>query len=305
VSLVMPPVSWLVAGAAIGGGIALLVRELLPAPPQLGAALERLRTTEQPAAEIRGRAWTNRHVLEESLGSWLVRHVATIPGVGIPRKDLKLIGESVERFLVTKVGLVLLGLAVPPYLALVATVLGSNLPVVIPAVAGIAIAVVMWFLPDFDVKSKAARARLEFAYAAEAYLDLVALKRIGDSGTAESLEQAARVGSGWAFVLLQDALLEARLNHEPPWDGLRRLADELDLPDAESIADIGRLSGEDGARIYETLRARALAVRTRLLNAQAEKAKSATSQLDAPAALLLVVMLILVGYPLFARILAS
>lgn len=302
---VIAPASWLVAGAGVGAGLALLVRELLPAPPQLGAALERLRTSEQPAAPAEGRSWTSRRALEQSLGSWLVRNVAELPGVGIPRKDLKLIGQSVESFLVTKVGLVVLGLAVPPYLAVIAMVLGSGLPWTVPTVAGLAISAFMWFLPDYDVRTKAARARYEFAHAVDAYLDLVALKRIGDSGTTESLEQAARVGNGWAFVLLQDALLDARLNNEPPWDGLRRLADDLDLPDADSVADIGRLSGEDGARIYETLRARSLAVRTRLLNAQAERAKSATSQLDAPAAMLLVVMLVLLGYPLFARILSS
>ncbi|NUP50631.1 MAG: hypothetical protein HOW97_25460 [Catenulispora sp.] len=302
---VIAPATWLVAGSAVGAGLALLVRELLPAPPQLGPALERLRSGGETAVPTEGRSWTSRKALEESLGSWLVRNVAELPGVSIPRKDLKLIGQSVESFLVTKVGLVVLGLAIPPYLAVIALVLGSNLPIPVPVVAGLAVAAVMWFLPDYDVKTKAARARYEFAHAVDAYLDLVALKRIGDSGTTESLEQAARVGDGWAFVLLQNALLDARLNNEPPWNGLRRLADDLDLPDADSVADIGRLSGEDGARIYETLRARSLAVRTRLLNAQAERAKSATSQLDAPAAMLLVVMLVLLGYPLFARILSS
>lgn len=299
------PLSWLLSGAAVGTGTAMLVRELLPAPPRLGASLQRLRSSEAPAPQISARAWTDRRVLTESLGTWLVRHVASLPGVSIPRTDLKLINQSVEQFMVTKVALVAVGLLVPPYFAIVASLVGAGLPFVVPVVVGLVIAAVMWFLPDFDVKNKAARARLEFAHAADAYLDLVALKRVSDSGISESLRQAAEVGSGWAFVMLQNALLDARLNNEPPWNGLRRLADEYDLPDAESIADIGRLSGEDGARIYETLRARALTVRTRLLTAQTEKAKSATSQLDAPAALLLVVMLVLIGYPLFARILSS
>ena len=244
-------------------------------------------------------------MLTESLGQWLVRHVASLSGVSIPRTDLRLLNYSVEQFMVTKVGLVALGLVIPPYLEVMASLAGMGMSLVVPVAAGLVIAAVMWFIPDMDVKNKAARARLEFAHAADAYLDLVALKRVSDSGISESLRQAAEIGSGWPFVLIQNALLDARLNNEPPWAGLRRLAEEYDLPDAETIADIGRLSGEDGARIYETLRARALTVRTRVLNEQTEKAKAATSQLDAPAALLLVVMLILIGYPLFARILSS
>jgi hypothetical protein len=244
-------------------------------------------------------------MLEESLGTWLAAKAATIPGVKIPRRDLDLLNRSVEKFMLTKVALVLLGLFVPAYLTVMTALIGVSLPFVLPAVFGLALGGYLWFLPDLDIKAKAHRARLEFGHAADAYLDLVALKRIGEAGTTEALEQAAQLGHGWAFERLQSALLEARLNNAPPWDGLRELADRLDLPDLNDVADIGRLSGTEGARIYATLRARAKSVRTRLLTAEAEQAKAAVSQLEAPAALLLLVMLILIGYPLFSRILST
>ena len=69
------------------------------------------------------------------------------------------------------------------------------------------------------------------------------------------------------------------------------------------LADIMRLSGEDGAAVYTTLRARAASLRSQLLSADAAAANAASEHMIVPVALLGIAFMALIGYPAFARIL--
>ncbi|MGW2866450.1 hypothetical protein [Streptomyces sp. NPDC001205] len=88
-------------GCLIGAGLALVVREMAPAPPKLGPALKRL----GPPALAAGTAMPEQRA-DHLVGAWLV---ARIPAP-LPRADLDLLNQTAEQFLLNKVLLGLVGL---------------------------------------------------------------------------------------------------------------------------------------------------------------------------------------------------
>ncbi len=292
------------SGALAGLGVTLIIRELLPAHPDLTDALDRLHGRHdalgQPLPGATARASgpaiferTARRVSDE------VQRRRLFP---LPLRDLALLGRPVERFLLTKLGLGLLGLAFPHLLAAVMAGMGLRLPLAIPLIGSLALAGGLFLLPDLDVRTRARTARAELRRAVCAYLDLVALERAGDAGVIESMERAAAIGHGWAFSRIHDALLRARLDGAAPWAGLHRLAEELHIPELGDVADIMRLSGEDGAAVYDTLRARAHSLRTTILTDHEAQANSDSEKMVAPVAFLGIVFIALLAYPALARI---
>jgi Type II secretion system (T2SS), protein F len=305
----MSPLALALAGGAVAGvGVTVVLRELLPSHPDLGSALGRLAPDPLAStgrvgradgpAEREGRA----AAALEGAQRWLAAQAETL-GLPVPRRELALTGQPVGRFVATKLAAGLLGLAFPPTLAAVMGVIGLRLPAALPAAASVAAAAVLFALPDVDARRRAAEARREFRRALCSYLDLVALERLADAGAVEALERAARAGSGWVFDRIRDALLRAQLAGITPWAALGRLAEEVGVPELGDAADIVALSGEDGAAVHQTLRARAAALRGAILaDAQAE-ANAASEKLIAPVACLGLVFIALLAYPAFARIL--
>jgi Type II secretion system (T2SS), protein F len=282
-------------GATMGGGLALVVAGLTPTVPDLRAVFARL-DSPPPAAEAAATGWRARSDL-------VANAAAARLGVARYRADLHLVGISPATLAFHKVGYALLGLAFPPVLAAVMGLLGLSLPVMLPAVGSLVLAGALFFAPDVDLRRRTARARIEMRRAVCVYLELVALERAADAGTAAALDRAAAIGDGRAFELIRHALLEAQLAGAPPWQGLRQLASRVQVPELEDVADIMRLSGEDGAAVYATLRARAASLRTSLLTAEATAANTASEHMIMPVACLGVVFMALLGYPALARIL--
>ncbi|MEV6786825.1 hypothetical protein [Streptomyces sp. NPDC051098] len=279
-----------VCGSAAGAGLSLLVREMAPAAPKLGPALRRL---NPPATEPGQGGGTSASGRESVWGGWLVDRA---PG-RIPRTDLRLIGQSPEQFLLTKTALALAGLLLPVFVSTAWALMGLGVSLLVPAVAGLAAATGMWFVPDWQVRDQATRARAEFAHAAAAYLELVALRMASNVGATQALEEAARIGRGWAFTRIQEALLRARTDKSSPWDALDDLGRQLDLPILCDVADIMRLSSKDGAAVYDTLRARAKSLNSELLAAQAAEANTDSEKMSAPGALLAAIVMFAIAFP--------
>ena len=289
-------------GATSGLGATLIVRELLPTDPQLAAALDRLAptrtradTAEEPAGD---QASTSR--LEHRVGRWAQRHLTDTPLVPIPTRELLLLRIPVARHLGQKVLMALLGVLFPAVFVIITAAAGYPLPIALPAVFAVALAGVLFIVPDLEVRRRAGAAREEFARATSAYLDLTALERAAGAGATQSLEQAATVGDSWVFVRLREQLIRARLSGTPPWDGLHELAEELGLPE---LSDIMRLSGEEGAAVADTLRARSRGLRAALLTKQQTRANEESERMVIPVAFLGLIFLVILGAPAIVRIL--
>lgn len=292
-----------VSGCLIGGGLALLIAQFVRAQPALGPALRRpspgaSRLSSSPVEEVvpdRDEVW----------GRWLLERLGHLPWVRLPHHHLALLNVTPGRHLLAKVALAGMGLLLPTLVVTPWLLLGVAVPFYLPAVVGLGAAAVLWVIPDLAVRDRAKRARQEFAYAMAAYLDLVALRRAGDAATTQALEQAAEVGRSWPMVRLQDALRQARIDKVPPWEALRELSVELDLPAVEDLADIMRRSAEDGAAVYATLRARSQSLTDQLLADQATEANADSEKMTAPGALLAVLTMALLAFPAIARILTT
>jgi Flp pilus assembly protein TadB len=146
------------------------------------------------------------------------------------------------------------------------------------------VAVAASFVPDYTVTAAARRAREEFTLGVSAFADLVALQVASGTGTTQAVETAAELGDSWVFTRLAEELRRAEFTHTPPWDALRRVGDDLDLPMLADVADTLRLSVESGVTIAGSLRSRAHALRHELLSAEHERANAASERMSAPVA---------------------
>jgi hypothetical protein len=291
----------LLAGAMVGLGLVLLTARLIPAEPDLAEALRRLTPTRAPRIETSQSPAAGK----ERIGVWAIRALPSGVWVRTPTRELALLRVPLARFYGDKIVFALLGLLIPPLLAAFLEFLDLGLPLTIPAIASLGLAVVMFFLPNYNAIDEAKKARLEFARALGAYIELVALERNNGSGVRQAMEAAAEIGDSWVFQRLNEELTRSRWSGLPPWEALHTLADELGLPELDDFADIMRLSGEEGASVYANLRARSAAMRTAMLNDEIAQANAVGERMTIPGSLLGVIFMALLVAPSLLRMFSS
>ena len=296
----------ILAGGLVGLGVALIVWRLTPADPDLGDALNRLSPNRTGSRADLGQAAGRRPSdARERLGLWGMKTLPAGAWGSVPVKELAILRIPVSRFYGEKLMFAGLGLLAPPLLATFFTLLRLPVPVVIPVIASLGAAVVFFFLPDYNARDDAKKARAEFARALGAYIDLVALERNSGAGPRQAMEAAADVGDSWVFRRLGEELARTRWSGLTPWDALRNLADELGLPELQDLADIMRLSGEEGAQIYSNLRARSAGMRAAMLGAEKAKANEVGERMSIPMSLLGVIFLAILVAPALLRVMGD
>ena len=252
------------AGALAGLGLFLLGLALYPPRPRLArrlAAFDTRRGTNghwAPGAAASGPRWR--------LGSWLARLCAE-QGWRFPslRKNLALAGLPFELFLATKVLLVVLGLVLGPALGIAAGLAGFHVPAWVQVWLGLLLGTAFSFLPDLEVRQKANKRRRDFRHAIGSFLDLFAMNLAGGRGVPEALMTASDVGTGWAFWRIRDALASARITGQTPWQALGTLGEEIGIDELRDLSAALSLVAEDGAKVRESLVARAESLRRREL----------------------------------------
>ena len=285
------------AGALLGLGTALLLTRLLPADPDLAEALGRLTPGSRTGHTSTPTAGSGK----EQLGLWAIRTLPPSIWVRTPTRELALLRIPLARFYGDKITFAALGLVIPPLLNVFFDFLGLGLPYAIPALGSLALAALMFFVPNYNAVDDAKKARLEFTRALGAYIDLVALERHNGSGVRQAMEAAAEVGDSWVFTRLSEELTRSRWSGLPPWDALHTLAEELGLPELDDFADIMRISGEEGASVYATLRARSAAMRTAMLNDEIAEANAVGERMTIPGSLLGLIFMALLVAPSLLR----
>ncbi|HXB46601.1 MAG TPA: type II secretion system F family protein [Streptosporangiaceae bacterium] len=278
------------AGGFAGLGCWLVVSELVPAGPSLRAAIDRLDSSGNSG---------DRVVLPTRPGQ---RLAALTPWVHVPVQDLRLLGQDPSGWLARKVSLGFAGLAGVPVLSALLALGGLSLRWTIPAGTTIALAAALFLVPDVATRMTARAKRADFRYALTSYLDLVALERGAGAAPTEALEAAAEVGRGWAFERIRGALSSARKASAQPWDGLASLAEEIGISELADLAEITSVAGQDGARILDTLSARAESMRAEALAAAKSQAGARSTTMVLPIALLAGGFLVLLIFPDFYRL---
>jgi tight adherence protein C len=275
----------LVIGGLTGLALFLAIFALIPRRASLArriAAFDASRAAPlraRPAAEATG----DETALTRRLGAALDRFCAEL-GWQFPsvRASLRLTGRSFEAFLGTKVLLGIFGFVFPVLLLTGLSLLGLHLSVIIPVWAGLVFAVVFFFLPDLELRQEAAKRRRDFRHAIGAFLDLVAMNLAGGRGVPEALMAASEIGEGWAFWRIRDALSNARLTGQTPWHALGVLGEDVQVDELRDLAGALSLVAEDGAKVRESLTARAASLRRReLADLEGQAAERSQSMLVA------------------------
>src|SRR6185437_6912053 len=247
----------LAAGAVAGLGLFLLIFALVPGRASLArqvAAFDAEHRSTQRAREER----------ERRLG-WLLAAFCAEQGWEFPslRANLSIIGKSFEYYLATKVLLGLFGFLLAPLLLLLLTLAGFDVPFVIPLWLGLALGGAFFFLPDLEVRQQAEARRRDFRHAIGAFLDLVSMNLSGGRGVPEALLTASEIGSGWALWRLREALANARITGQTLWQALGALGAEVRVEELRDLAAALSLVADDGAKVRESLTARAASLRRR------------------------------------------
>ena len=175
--------------------------------------------------------------------------------------------------------------------------LGVPMPIGIPVVGSLLLAVVLSFIPDYNVRDNARKARAEFTYVLGSYMDLVAMERRAGTSPRQALEDAAEVADSWVFQRLAEELTHSRLSGVAPWDRLGALGERYMVTELTELGHIMRIAGTESAGVYETLKQRSKAMRKAHLARELTAANETSTKRSAPIALLGLVFLALLVVP--------
>jgi tight adherence protein C len=292
------------AGALAGAGLFLFLLALVPRRASLA---RQVATFDGPHPPLSRTPVSER---ESRVGRRLGRALAAFcaeQGWEFPslRANLSIVGRSFENFLATKVLLGLFGLLLGPVLLLLFGLAGVRIPVVIPVWLGLAVGGVFFFLPDLEVKQQADARRRDFRHAIGAFLDLVSMNLSGGRGVPEALMAASEIGSGWALWRLRDALANARITGQTPWQALGALGEEVRVDELRDLAAALSLVADDGAKVRESLTARAASLRRRELADLEGRAGEKSQSMLVAQMLLCAGFLIFLTYPVVGVLLGT
>lgn len=259
----------LFAGALLAAGLVALVAAAVPTAPQLEAALERAGEAGRgPDRRRDAGPVTSR---SERLGAALYRR-APVPLTDRQRRALELQDKSIAEFYADKAVMALVGAVLPAVVGLtLGWLTGGFGP--LPAVAALAGAVVGFFVPDLLLRRTAVAVRSNAVEALLLYIELVTLERLTNASAPQALWNAAQLSEVPLFLQVRAALERARLEQQPPYAELRRLAGQLDLPELADVADVMQ-PDETGAALSGALRARVKELRDAHLTSEQIKASA-------------------------------
>lgn len=168
-----------------------------------------------------------------------------------------------------------------------------------------AVAYAAWFVPLKRVRASAERRRSDMDLAVAVFLDLVNVLLAGGAGVETSMLAAASAGDGWAFDQIRLSLARAQSSRRSYWEALADLGSSLRVDSLEDVSHSVQLAGEHGARVRQSLVAKAQALRARNLARIEHEAEQRTEHMGLPIVLLFIGFILLVGYPAFAGTIAG
>jgi Flp pilus assembly protein TadB len=311
----------LLAGAAVGLGVFLLARALVPPRPGIAVQVARLDAGRRAGSAASSGSDPARNAGSDGqrqvsassgqrfrarLAAWLEGE-ATARGWRLPRlrADLAVVGTELGPLLATKVLFAVGALIWVPMLWVALAVFGVPTPPAAPALVTLIAAGLGFVLPDLELRGRATALRRDFRHVVGCFLDLVAMNLAGGRGLPEALLAAASVGEHWAMVRIRSTLANARLTGRTPWEALGELGDEIGLDELRDLAGALTLAADDGAKVRTSLSARAASIRRKeLADAEGQAGERSQSMLVAQL-LICAAFLVFLAYPATYQILRS
>lgn len=260
----------ILAGLLMAAGLVLMVRAIVPAPPRLVAALERAGgVVDQTALLDVGTVGST----SERLGAYVYRHTP-VPLTEKTRQNLRLQNKAIAEFYADKVVLMIVGAMIPVVLMLIIS-LTTGRTTLLPAFITPVSAALGFFVPDLRLRGGSSARRADAVESLLVFIDLVTLERLANASATQALHNAAELSDAPLFVQMRVALERARLEQQSPYAEIRRLADQLNLPELVDLADVLQLD-ETGAALSGALRARLHELRDAHLSQEQVSASAAS-----------------------------
>lgn len=278
-------------GCGVAAGLMIIGRGLRPRPPSLLEVLDLLDHPLRPATEK-----LSTEDRFGAMGLGLVRRFALADPVEL-RSRLRVVHKSMQRFAYEKLLAAVGGFALP-VIYLGASVFDElpSIPVALPVVLAVLFGGLGFIMPDLILAEEAEERRAGFRRSLSGYLDVVTILIAGGGGIESALQYAADAGDGWAFDELRTALASARVRQESPWIALERLGQDLGVVALADLASSLALSGDQGARIRDSLTKKADTLRSDEQNAIETAAVVKNEKMAVPLACLSLGLFLFIGY---------
>lgn len=283
------------AGGLFALGLLVILRGLFPQRASLKSRLAAFNDGEDMLADVVDTT------LFDELALTLFE---TIKGDDIDEvyPDLRVTDTTVQKFAAEKARA---AVAAGVFAATIGVIFGVAKGVAPALILGLVGAIAGYYIPDFELKKKAEQRRIEFSRALTAYITLLGSSISGGGGVVTAMSDAAAMGSGWVFVKLRNALDEANLAGTSPWIALDELGRKLYVPALIELSGSLTLAGGSGARITETLHARAESAREKELTDVRSEAEAKSSSLGLPVGLIMLAFAVFIAYPAVLSLMGS
>ena len=221
------------------------------------------------------------------------------------RRDLRAVGRSPDDYIARCLLSGLIMGCLPPLIAAILAVGGFKVSLTVPAGIALLFALGGVAVPALELHQEAEKKRTDFKHALSAYLNLVGVNVAAGRGVEGALETAAAAGQGPAFTAIRRALYRAHITGQTPWAALDTLGTEIGIDELRELAATISLAGGVGAKVRESLAAKAATLRKRGLAEIQAAANSASERMAIPVVLLVIGLIVFIGYPAISRILSG
>jgi len=157
-----------------------------------------------------------------------------------------------------------------------------------------------WTMTISQLRKMAMKLQRDMDLSVAVFLDLINVLLAGGAGVETAMIAAAGAGDGWGFEQLRTAMARAQSSRRSYWEALRETGEVFGIESLEEVANSVQLAGEHGARIRQSLAAKAASLRVRNLARIEHEAEQRTERMGIPIVLLFIGFILLVGYPAFA-----
>lgn len=284
----------MIVASGVGFGVWTVGRAVRPRPTPLTTTIRSVRQPGVSLLDQDGRP----NELASGLGETASRVLATL-GLGQSEAlaaQLRILDKPPERHAFEKLLAATAGLSLP-LLAGAALVLGgvSVNPAVIIIASGV-LAAGGFFYPDLPLSEQVEKRQQAFRHALSSWLDLVTIILAGGGGIETALTGAAEAGDGWAFDELRRALRRAELTGRTPWEVLDELGATLQITELSELAASVSLAGGQGAKIRQSLAAKADALRAQQAADIETNAEERTEKMIVPVTVMVIGLTLFIGF---------
>lgn len=286
----------LAAGVGLGSYVAL--RGLRRRPPDLAALT--VTATPRPVAAVgalRREPPRELSPLQRFLSRPGLRLMETLglADRGLLREQLRVLDKSIEHHAYEKVLAGVTGVLLPLLLGAFLAANGGGPPPAMVLLAALGLGGLGFVYPDLPLAERVADRRRAFRHSLSSYLDLVSIILAGGGGTESALTGAAEGGDGWVFAEIRSALRRGELTGRTPWDMFEELGTHYGIDELRELAASVSLAGGHGARVRQSLTAKADALRDQQTADVEARAESNTEKMIVPVSIMVLGLMVFIG----------